>query len=103
MYLMNSHRNLRSTEGWETGFSILFGAIGVLLALFGAYEVISAAQGMVPPGEYRGLIRLGVTLVLILVCGGIFFVGTIFLTAFFICLGYVTGSAVGDLWNKLFP
>jgi hypothetical protein len=98
----NSYRFRQSTDDWETGFTILFGGIGILLALFGVYEIIVAAQSLVPPGEYQGLIKLLVTLVMICVCGGIFFLATVLLTSVFAGLGHIVGSLVGDLWNKTF-
>jgi hypothetical protein len=104
MYINNSYNNYhpRGTAGWQTGFSILFGIIGGLLSSLGVYRVILAAQALVPPGEYRGLIKLGVVVVLVLVCGTLFLIAIGFAAAVCAILGRIVGSLVGDTWHKIF-
>jgi len=88
--------------GWEMFFSILFGTVAVLLVIFGIYELILSAQALVPAGEYQGLIKLGVTLVMLMMFGGLTIVVSILSGAFFVFLGQAVGRLVGSLWNKMF-
>lgn len=76
----------------KTLLAILFALLALFLVGRGAYEAMTYATSVVPPGEYAGIIKLGVVCILCLMFGGLFLIAVLAATAVAARIGEVIGG-----------
>jgi len=84
----------------KTLFSVLFGCLAFALMIFLCYFTVSSAVDLVPSGEWAGLIKLGVVILLIAAFGGVGALLSIVVIALASFTGFFIGEVVSGWWHK---
>ena len=77
----------------------LFGSLAVGLMAFLGYSLIIYGRSLVAAGEYAGLIKLGVTIGIILVCGSVFLISTIFVATLATFVGEIVSLFFSSIYE----